>query len=110
MHSFETISISCSEWVIAANIVLTMISGSVADERAFSAMKFIKNDLRNRLDVNLEACLLAYMQNFFTTGNFPYAELGKVLKELSQAECDLEKERPSHDVDASEGEDDVAIM
>jgi hypothetical protein len=47
-----------------------MVSGSVSDKRAFSAMNFIKNDLRNRLDTNLEACLHVYMQDLFTTATF----------------------------------------
>ena len=32
----------------------TVVSGSVADERVFSAMNFIKGDVRHRLDANLE--------------------------------------------------------
>jgi hypothetical protein len=59
-----------------------MVSGSVSDERAFSAMNFIKNDLRNRLDTNLEACLLVYMQNLFITAIFPYGELQERLKSM----------------------------
>jgi hypothetical protein len=52
-----------------------MVSGSVSDERTFSAMNFIKNDLCNRLDTNLEACLLVYMQNLLATATFPYEQL-----------------------------------
>jgi hypothetical protein len=43
---------------IVAKKALAMVSGSLSDERAFSAMKFIKNDLLYGLDTNLEACLL----------------------------------------------------
>jgi hypothetical protein len=79
MSSFEVIPQKCSEWIKVAKIALTMVSGSVADERAFSAMNFIKNDLRNRLDTNLEACLLTYMQDMFTTATFPYAKLSEMM-------------------------------
>jgi hypothetical protein len=52
-----------------------MVSGSVLDERAFSAMNFIKNDLCNRPDTNVEACLLVYMQDLLATATFPYEQL-----------------------------------
>ena len=42
-------------------------------------MNFIKNLLRNRLDVNLEACVMMYAQNMFTTAYFLYEELEKAL-------------------------------
>lgn len=62
-----------------AKIALTMVSGSAADERAFSTMNFIKNYLRNRLDTKLEAHLLTCMQDMYSTAKFPYAELEKNL-------------------------------
>lgn len=46
-----------------AKIALAMLRGSFADEREFCVLNFIKNDLRNRLDTNLEACLLTYLQD-----------------------------------------------
>jgi hypothetical protein len=56
-------------------VALTMISGSFENERAFSAMNFIKNDLRNWLDTNLEAWGLACMQDMFKTATCPYQKL-----------------------------------
>jgi hypothetical protein len=38
--------------------------------------------LRNRLDTNLEACLLVYMQDLFTTATFSYGELQERLKSM----------------------------
>jgi hypothetical protein len=55
MAQFDIIPMKCSEWIIVTKMALAMVSGSVSDERAFAAMYFIKNDLRNRLDTNLEA-------------------------------------------------------
>jgi hypothetical protein len=71
-----------SEWIIVTKMALAMVSGSVSDERTFSAMNCIKNDLRNRLDTNLEAWLLVYMQDLFTTATFPYEQLQEKLKSM----------------------------
>jgi hypothetical protein len=38
--------------------------------------------LRNRLDTNLEACLLVYMQDLFTTATFAYGELQERLMSM----------------------------
>jgi hypothetical protein len=55
-------------------------------------MNFIKNDLCNRLDTNLEACLLVFVQDhaqtrgeqidLFTTATFTYGELQERLKSM----------------------------
>jgi hypothetical protein len=52
---FDIIPRKSSEWIIVTKMGLAMVSGSVSDERAFSVMKFRKNDLSNGLDTNLEA-------------------------------------------------------
>jgi hypothetical protein len=71
-----------SRSMAVAEVAFTMVSGSVADERAFSAMNFIKKYLRNRLDTNLEACLLVHMQDMFTTAIFPCEHLQERLKSM----------------------------
>jgi hypothetical protein len=38
--------------------------------------------LRTRLDTNLEACLLVYMQDLLTTATFPYGKLQEKLKSM----------------------------
>ena len=40
---------NCSEWVCLGELALVIVPGSVEDERIFSAMNFLKSDLRNRL-------------------------------------------------------------
>lgn len=64
------------EWFKAAEIVLVMVSGSVADERTFWSMNFIKTKLRNRLDKHLEACVLLHQPrngfHLFDQHTFPY--------------------------------------
>lgn len=74
-----------SEWFVAAKIVLTMVCGSVADERVFSSMNFLKSDLRSRLSTHFEAAMLLYKQNVYGLSNFPYdqvpEEVAKVISE-----------------------------
>ena len=41
-------------------LCLTMILGSVEDERVFSALGFLKSKVRNKLDKNLENFLSLY--------------------------------------------------
>jgi hypothetical protein len=55
MAQFVIIVSMCAEWIIVAKIASTMVSGGITDERAFSALNCISNDLYNRLDTNLEA-------------------------------------------------------
>jgi hypothetical protein len=40
MAQFDIIRKKCSEWIIVTKMALAMVSGSVSDERAFSAMNF----------------------------------------------------------------------
>ena len=47
-----------SEIILLVHIVLLIPVGSVINERAFSAMNFLKSDLRNRLDeLHLNTCM-----------------------------------------------------
>ena len=64
--------IAVSEFIKVGEIALTMVGGSVEDERAFSAMSFLKNTLRNRLDTHLEVCMRLKMQDHYTVSDFPY--------------------------------------
>lgn len=48
-----------------------MILGSVEDERVFSALGFLKSNIRNKLDKNLENCLRLYTSKY-EINTFPY--------------------------------------
>ena len=61
-----------SEFIKVGEIALTMVGGSVEDERAFSAMNFLKNKHRNRLDTNLAVCMRMKMQNLYSLNTFPF--------------------------------------
>jgi hypothetical protein len=62
---------SISEFFKLADLCLTMILGSVEDERVFSALGFLKSKLRNKLDKNLENCLRLYTSRY-EVHTFPY--------------------------------------
>jgi hypothetical protein len=53
------------EWSVLAEVVLVMVGVSVEDERIFSAMIFIKNELRKRprLSTHLECCARMKVQS-----------------------------------------------
>jgi hypothetical protein len=41
VDQFYAVQNLCSEWIVAAQIVSTVVSGGVADETVFSGMKFV---------------------------------------------------------------------
>jgi len=62
------------ETMRAAQMGMTMVGTSVMDERAFSAMTFIKNRLRSSLSKNLQLCMRTKLQRHFDLDSFPYHE------------------------------------
>ena len=62
---------SISKYFKLAELCLTMILGSMEDERVFSALGFLKSKVRNKLDKNLENCLRLYTSTY-EINNFPY--------------------------------------
>jgi hypothetical protein len=59
----------------AARLGMTLVGTSVADERAFSAMTFVKNVLRASLSTTLVLCMRMKLQEWFDLESFPYHEL-----------------------------------
>jgi hypothetical protein len=55
-----------------AKLMLTVVSGSVADERVFSALEVMKGARRNRLNTHLECCVLLKAQSLLTLQTFPF--------------------------------------
>jgi hypothetical protein len=72
--SNSTAPAAMSEYIKAASIVLTMVGGGVEDERVFSSLSFIMNDLRTRLgEDHLNACVGVYLsRSRYTLSSFPY--------------------------------------
>ena len=67
--------VNCSEYLVLAELALVMVPASVEDERLFSAMNFIKNDLRNSLkNPHLTAAVRLFFSRQFTVETFPYME------------------------------------
>jgi hypothetical protein len=63
------------ETMRVAKLGMTMVATSVMDERAFSAMSFIKNRLRARLTKSLQLCMRAKLQQHFNVDTFPYGSV-----------------------------------
>ena len=67
----EVLRTSISEYFKLADLCQTMILGSVEDERVFSALGFLKSNVRNKLDKNLETCLRLFVTQY-NVRDFPY--------------------------------------
>jgi hypothetical protein len=63
-----------SEFIKLGKLALTVVGTSVNDERAFSAMSFVKKPERNALDKHLEVAVRAKYQGQFDYRNFPIEE------------------------------------
>ena len=61
-----------ANWRKVAVAVLTMVGGSVENERVFSNLAYVKNSVRNRLDVHLEQCVRLFSQDHYDLATFPY--------------------------------------
>lgn len=60
-----------------------MMLGSVEDETIFNALGFIKSNIRNKLDKNLETCLRMYNSRY-DVHNFPYDRAVKIWRKKCQ--------------------------
>ena len=60
-----------SEWLKLGHLCLAQVHGSIEDERAFSAMGFIKNKTRNSQQ-HLNVAMRFFKQPWFTLDSFPY--------------------------------------
>jgi len=60
-----------SEFFKVAEIAITAVLGSVANERTFSTLSFMKSKLRNRLVGHVDTCVKLFSQDFFTLQTFP---------------------------------------
>lgn len=61
-----------ADYVKFAEILVVLVGGSVEDERVFSSVSFVLGKLRHSLDRNMETCVRAKVQNFFTAQTFSY--------------------------------------
>jgi hypothetical protein len=63
-----------------ATMALTLVLGSVEDERAFSTMGFIKEKLQNKLVEHLPLFVKMFTQKFYTLRSFSYQEAVDIWK------------------------------
>jgi hypothetical protein len=63
----------CSEWFRFAELILTIVPGTVECERAFSSVGYLKSDHRNKLSgEHLRDTLRMFVQTAFTINTFPF--------------------------------------
>lgn len=67
-----TADLKVGEFIKLAKLLLTVVSGSVADERVFSALEFVKCPRRNKLKQHLELCVRMKAQTMFDLKSFPF--------------------------------------
>lgn len=62
-----------SEYIKLAELALVMTPGSVEEERMFSAMAYLKDDTRNRLqECHLNVCARVFSSKHFELDTFPF--------------------------------------
>ncbi|KAH7405300.1 hypothetical protein KP509_15G064700 [Ceratopteris richardii] len=85
---------SMSEYFKVANLCITMILGSVEDERLWSSLTFIRNATRNRLNKNLDTCLRLFVSKS-DLETFPFEEAYPIWKSQCErrSECVVSGER-----------------
>jgi hypothetical protein len=71
------------EFMKLARVLMTVVGTSVSDERAFSAMTFVKNSLRSSLEEHLEACVRVKEQTLFDLTTFPHTEVLETWRQAS---------------------------
>ena len=60
------------ECVKLVEIAMIHVLGSIEDERAFSALIFLKDKVKNKLDNHLPMVIGMHAQQVYTLANFPY--------------------------------------
>ena len=74
MNSQPAAQIKLSAWFKLAELAIVMCTGSVEEERMFSAMKYLTNAHRSRLgEKHLTACARGFKCSY-SLSTFPYAE------------------------------------
>ena len=71
------------EYFKLTNLCLTMILGSVEDERVFSTLGFLKSKVRNKLDKNLDNWLRLYNSRY-EVESFPYERAFSIWRKRCQ--------------------------
>jgi hypothetical protein len=75
------------EYFKLATMALTLVLGSVEDEKAFSIVSFVKGKLRNKLVEHLPLCVKMFTQKFYTLRSFPYQEAVDIWKVQKHRYC-----------------------
>ncbi len=60
-------------WLKLIELFVVMVMGNIEDERCFSNLGLMKNNLRNILTTHLDLVVKMFAQKFFTFDTFPFA-------------------------------------
>ena len=103
----EVLRTSISEYFKLSDLCQTMILGSVEDERVFSALGFLKSNVRNKLDKNLETCLRLFVTQY-NVRDFPYERSLAIWNSTCERRglCNTSKDGGSTSTSQSQNEDE----
>jgi hypothetical protein len=66
-------------WLKLIKLFVVMVMGTIEDERCFSNLGLMKNNLRNILTTHLDLVIKNFTQKFFTFETFPFVVIMNVL-------------------------------
>jgi hypothetical protein len=81
----STLSKCFPEYLKLAKIAVVHVLGSVEDERTFSSLSFLKDNIRNRLGTNLQLVVGMHGHQIYNLQTFPYDDCFK--QWILSAEC-----------------------
>ena len=98
---------SISKYFKLVDLCQTMILGLVEDERVFNALGFLKSNVRNKLDKNLEACLRLFVTQY-NVRNIPYDRSLAIWNSMCErwGLCNTSKDGGSTSTSQSQNEDE----
>jgi len=70
MANSQILKLKMFKFFILVELVISMVFGSVEDERTLFTLTFMKSKLTNQLTTNLDLIAKMYVQNFFSLQSF----------------------------------------
>ena len=72
LEAFGLLRHKLSEYLKIVEVAVVAVLRSVEDKRTFNMLSYMKNKLRNHLNVHLPLVVSIHVQEFYTLMNFPY--------------------------------------
>jgi hypothetical protein len=70
MANSQILKLKMFKFFILVELVISMVFGSVEDERTLFTLTFMRSKLTNQLTTNLDLIAKMYVQNFFSLQSF----------------------------------------